>query len=161
MSLYSLTHLTGRKRNADRKIIIATVETSKAGFIVSIVAIGVSVLPTAIAVMIFGPAAMVVIPPIFAVAGLILFRSRSQKGLHLPLYRTLLDRGAAKRAKGQILVCGVPIETNAVMSKLMYSSEDATYQPAKTTLDPAKAPVFGTRTKTTAPRNAENSGLWD
>lgn len=39
------------------------------------------------------------------------------------MYKIFLDRGAAKRIKGQILICGVLIPTRATIGKLSYSSE--------------------------------------
>jgi hypothetical protein len=171
MSLYSLTHLTGRKRNADRKIIIATIETSKEGFVVSVVAVVISLFPTAVAVMIAGPAAMLIIPPIFIAAGLFLVRSRSQKGLHLPMYRSLLDKGAAKRMKGQILVCNVPIQKHAVMSRLSYSSEAAEHVQStdiasqhvagEEIIRNTTTPAYGVATDNSAPRTTEASPLWN
>ena len=134
MSLYSLTHLTGRKRNADRKVIIATIETSKHGFILSVVAILASFVPTALAVAIFGPAAMIIVPPLFVAAALILFKQQSSKGLHLPIYKTLLDKNAAKKVRGKILVCGVPIESHSTLSSLVYSSEPSSPEISKVDL---------------------------
>jgi hypothetical protein len=171
MSLYSLTHLTGRKRNADRKIIIATIETSKSGFLVSVVAVVLSIIPTAPAVMIFGPSAMLIVPPICVAAALYLFRSQSQKGLRLPMYRTLLDKGAAKRIQGQILVCNVPIQKHAVMSRVAYSSEAAEHvlstDIANQHVAGAKsirrttAPAYGVATDNSTPRTTEASPLWN
>jgi hypothetical protein len=163
VSLYSLTHLTGRQRNADRKIIIATVETSKAGFVVSIVAVGASIIPTAIAVAIFGPPALVIVPPLFIAAGLWLFRSRSQKGLRLPMYKTLLDKGAAKRIKGQILICGVPIPTRATIGKLSYSSEarQATTKPNQHVEEARPAHGKAPKPSKTAPPTDDGpSAIW-
>ena len=165
MSLYSLTHLTGRKRNVDRKVIIATVETSKAGFLVSIGALALSIPPTAIAVMIFGMGALVVVPPLFIAAGLILVRQQSTKGLHLPMYKSLLDKKSAKKTKGQILICGVPIQKHAAVSKLAYSSEPVTPEDAPTATggqqDHHLAPVFGTSSDIAhAPRTTEPSAIW-
>ena len=160
MSLYSLTHLTGRQRNADRKIIIATVETSKAGFIVSIVAVGASILPTAIAVAIFGPPALVIVPPLFIAAGLWLFRSRSQKGLRLPMYKTLLDKGAAKRIKGQILICGVPIPRRATLVKLSYSSESQKVARKPSHHVEEAGPAHGIASKTATPTSDRPSAIW-
>ena len=166
MSLYSLTHLTGRKRNADRKIIIATVETSKQGFLVSVVAAVVSIIPTVIAVILFGAASLVIVPPLFIVAALVLFRMQSSKGLHLPMYKTLLDKSAAKKVRGQILVCGVPIQRNSVVSKVTYSSEDVRETGSITASlfgeddAPAAAPAYGKATTTAEPRTTEPSAIW-
>ena len=165
MSSYSLTHLTGRKRNVDRKVIIATVKTSKAGFLVSTIALAISVIPTAIAVMIFGMGALVVVPPLFIAAGLILFRQQSTKGLHLPIYKSLLDKKAAKNTKGQILICGVPIQKHSAVSKLAYSSEPITPDDAPTEThgqtNHRLAPVFGTSTDIArTPRTTEPSAIW-
>jgi hypothetical protein len=172
MSLYSLTHLTGRKRNADRKIIIATVETSKHGFIVSIVAVIASILPTVIAIAIFGPPAIIVVPVLCVVAALILFKYRSQKGLQLPMYKMLLDKGAAKKLHGQILVCGVPIQRHAVLSTVVHSSlpvkttgvSDADLFNADADVAPLRDrdPVFSTPSAPADPRTIESrSDLWD
>lgn len=165
MSLYSLTHLTGRKRNADRKIIIATVETSKQGFFVSIIAVIISLVPTAVAVMVFGPPAMVVVPPLFIGIALVLFRMQSQKGLRLPIYRALIDKGAAKKTKGRILVCGVPIDTHASVSKLSYSStpidtSTGTGDLFGETPEPAPAPVYGAAGAHAEQRTTEPSPIW-
>jgi hypothetical protein len=164
MSMYSLTHLTGRKRNADRTIVIATVETSKQGFIVSVVSILVGVVPTAVITMIFGPVALVIVPPIFVIAGLFLFRSRSQKGLQLPMYRMLLDKRAAKTLKGRILVCGVPIRKQTSMGRFVQSSELATETAATGTRDRTRrpgetAPAIGQKSVTNKPQTP--SDLWD
>jgi hypothetical protein len=163
MSLYSLTHLTGRKRNADRKIIIATIETSKAGFLVAVVGALVSIPPTAILTALFGPVLLLLTPAAFIVAALVLFRGRSNRGLKLPMYRMLLDRNAAKKYRNQILVCGVPIPAHAVMGQLVQSSEPMKATPAANAEDASKipelTPAFGIRP--TAPHEKSNTDLWD
>lgn len=125
MSMYSLTHLTGRKRNADRKVIIATVEVNKATFVISIVAVVASILPTVIAMATFGPPAAVLVPALFIGAGYFLFRYRAQKGLQMPMYKLLMDKSSVKRMRGQILVCGVPVQEHASIGQLTRSSVEA------------------------------------
>ncbi|WP_159604619.1 hypothetical protein [Agromyces humi] len=122
MSLYSLTHLTGRKRNVDRKIIVMTVEANKATFIVTVISVAVSIVPTAILYIFIGAMAMVIMPTLFGIAGWWLFRYRSQKGLQLPMYKLLLDRGRAKQLKGKALVCGVPMPAESAITQIVPSS---------------------------------------
>lgn len=158
MSLYSLTHLTGRKRNTDRKIIIATVETSKAGFLVSAAAAVVSIIPTAVAAIFFGSVVIVIVPPLCIVVALVLFRQQSSKGLHLPMYRMLLDKSAAKKTRGQILICGVPIEQVSSVGSVSYSSEPAvpTDEASEQNLSPA---AYGVTAPSPEPRT-ESSAIW-
>ncbi|MFE6966707.1 hypothetical protein ACFVAJ_16485 [Agromyces sp. NPDC057679] len=153
MSLYSLTHLTGRKRNVDRKIIVLTVEANKASFIVTVISVGVSILPTVILYMIIGSPALVIMPTLFAFAGWWLFRYRSKKGLQLPMYRLLLDRGRAKQLRGKALVCGVPMSDESAITKIVSSSvpADRLAESAAEEL----TPVYGqtSRTNNDAPRH--------
>lgn len=166
MSMYSLTQLTGRKRNADRKIIVATIETNKHGFIVSVVALALSSIPTFLAVTIFGSAAMVIVPPLCVAAGLVLFKMRSDKGLKLPMYRMLLDRGAAKKLRGQLLICGVPVQRHARMSKAVHTSVPVESQTSVTrpaaTPAPSIQPAFGNAASPSDTSSTERrSDLWD
>ncbi|KQO98841.1 hypothetical protein [Leifsonia sp. Leaf264] len=166
MYFYSLTHLTGRKKNVDRKIIILTFEADKTTTIITIFSLIASLFPTIIVYAIIGMPALVIVPALCSVLGWFLFRYRAQKGLQMPMYKLLVDRKAAKELSKQILVCGVPLPKHSSIGRVVSSSEavlggtsipgpdlfgpDPLPAKGKTRRDVSLAPAYGKTAKTQA-----------
>ncbi|WP_156877135.1 hypothetical protein [Pseudoclavibacter soli] len=119
--MYSLTELTGRKRNEDRTIVIATFEASKKAWVSGLVgAAGGTLL--LIPLMLISPAIPVLGAVFGAIAAVWLVTHRTRTGLQQPLYRKILDRKAAKQLHGQLLMCMRPVRTGAGLSHVIKSS---------------------------------------
>lgn len=111
MYAYSLTKLTGKKKNNDRTIIVATVEVNQFTFAVTVAAAVLSLLPTVGIGMLLGPfwSIALVIPFLFIGAGLLFVDQRSKGGLRLRRYQSIFEARNAKKTAGTIYVCGVPL----------------------------------------------------
>jgi len=105
-TVYSLTHLTGRHRNAQRRVLVAGFETKRATVVVSSGAIIASAPIAAIVGAFTGPYALFV-PLVFIAAGLWLFEARQTRGLKLANYQAILDRRRARN--GVLYAAGAPI----------------------------------------------------
>lgn len=104
--VYSLTRLTGRGRNDNRRIVVLTVETGRRTFIVLCLSAVASAPVTGLVAMFVGVYALVV-PPIVIGLGLWLWDSRSRKGLKLRNYQAIIDRRRA--VNGVLYAAGKPI----------------------------------------------------
>lgn len=119
--MYSLTQLTGRKRNADRTVVIATVEASKRTWVSGIlgaIAGGVLVSPL---MLIWTPVPLLG-AIVGAFGGVVLFTKRSSKGLRQEYYRQIRDRQAAKRRLGHLMMCRQPVDTTVGVTQILPSS---------------------------------------
>lgn len=106
--VYSLTPLTGRRRNSDRRMVVATVEVRQRPFIISIISAVASAPVTGIMAIFVGVWCLIV-PPLFIVAGIWLWDARQRRGLHLLNYQAILDRRRA--TTGVLYAAGRPIHT--------------------------------------------------
>jgi len=104
--VYSLTSLTGRHRNANRRMHIVGFETKRATFIVCAISVAASAPLTLILGVLFGFWALAT-PLVFAIAGVYLFDARQTRGMKLVNYQAILD---TRRARNGILyAAGAPI----------------------------------------------------
>lgn len=126
MYAYSLTGLTGRKKNADRTVIVATVEVNKFSFAVAMMALVVSLIPTLGVGMLLGPLwwCALVFPFLCVSAGLIFVDQRSKGGLQLRRYQSLVESRRGKRESEVIYVCGSPL-VRPVMGRVIPQFIDA------------------------------------
>jgi len=104
--VYSLTALTGRRKNENRRMVVATVELRRVVVIVA----GLSVLASAPVALVLspmlGPWALTV-PVIGAVIGLWLFDARQGRGLRLKNYQAIVDHRRSRN--GVLYASGAPI----------------------------------------------------
>ena len=104
--VYSLTALTGRRRNENRRTVIATVEVRRGAFIVAVGSLLVGLIPTAVLAPMLG-AWSIVIPMLAITAGLWLFDMRQTRGLRLTNYQAIAD--SKKVRNGVLYASGAPI----------------------------------------------------
>lgn len=105
--VYNLTPLTGRKRNVDRRIVIQGFDVRRRSLIVFGIALALSLPPSGVLALVFGPVAFVIVPPVVILAAFVLIEGRSRRGLQLALYRSLLDK---RRANIQdVFICWRPV----------------------------------------------------
>lgn len=97
--VYSLTPLTGRRRNENRRMVVATVEIKRRTFLVAGASLLASAPVTGLLAMLVGVWAIIV-PLLFIGAGLWLWDSRQRKGLKLLNYQAILD---TRRARNGVL----------------------------------------------------------
>ncbi|MAL06909.1 MAG: hypothetical protein CMH36_08800 [Microbacterium sp.] len=104
--VYSLTRLTGRRKNEERRQVIFTFEVRRYALIVSALSAVASVPVTALVMLVSGPGALLV-PPVFIVAGLVLWDWRQRRGMRLRNFQAILD--TRRSAKGVLYAAGSPI----------------------------------------------------
>lgn len=110
MYMFSLTNLTGARKNAGRTMVLATFEISRRSFIVTVLALGVAIIPTGILApigfafgMVYGVAVIVIIPAIVVLATFFFVEGRTREGLGLRRYEAMLDKKRARN--GIVFVC--------------------------------------------------------
>lgn len=106
MFVYTLTDLTGRRRNNDRRHVIATFEVPHRAAIVGVVSLLASVPVVMLFTLVFGGYALLVLP-VLMVAGQVLFNSRMKNGLELHRFQAILNKRQA--VNGQFLHNGIPM----------------------------------------------------
>ncbi|KAB1661632.1 hypothetical protein F8O07_06925 [Pseudoclavibacter sp. CFCC 13796] len=128
MSMYTLTELTGRRRNQDRTIVIATVEASKRTWVAGILgAIGGGIVAMPLVLLtaggpILGAAAG-------AAAAIFLFTKRSSTGLKQEYYKQFRDRAKAKKRLGVLTMCNEPVRLDVGVSRIVPSSRRLVDEP--------------------------------
>ncbi|PPF23129.1 hypothetical protein [Rathayibacter rathayi] len=110
---YGLTYLTGKRRNLDRQVIVATVELNRFTFIVVVLSLAASV-PAALVVAallsaLSLSAASLIVPVIGVAAGLFLVDQRSRRGLGLRRYASMWDRHRGRAVNSTVFVCSEPV----------------------------------------------------
>lgn len=110
MYMFSLTNLTGARKNAGRTMVLATFEISRRSFIVTVLALAVAIVPTGILApigfafgMVYGVAVIVIIPTIVVLATFFFVEGRTREGLGLRRYEAMLDKKRARN--GIVFVC--------------------------------------------------------
>jgi len=104
--VYSLTKLTGRRRNENRRTVVLTVEVRRYTLIVLAVSGLASVFPTMLLAAVLGPYALFT-PAVFMGAGVVLWDWRQRNGMRLRNYQAILDRRQAQN--GVLYASGAPI----------------------------------------------------
>ena len=117
MFAYSLTGMTGRKKNANRSVIFLTAElnrrTAWVGGVSIVAGLLLAGLVTALMVIAgLGQYALIafVLPIMTLGIGLFLFNQQTKKGLQLYRWRALVDSRQGKAKADVLYVCGVPME---------------------------------------------------
>lgn len=104
-SVYTLTTITGRRRNDDRETIVMSFEMRRRTFLLTLLGVLPSSVIGMIAALFIGSYGLLVgAAALGAWSYLVLHQSRT--GLRLTTWRALLDRRAAKRTLGQFVQCG-------------------------------------------------------
>lgn len=110
MYMFSMTNLTGALKNAGRTMVLATFEISRRSFIVTVLALLVSIVPAGLLApigfafgMVYGVAVIVIVPSIVVLATFFFVEGRTREGLGLRRYEAMLDKKRAKN--GVIFVC--------------------------------------------------------
>lgn len=108
--VYSLTELTGRFRNDERRWIVLSFEVRRHTAIVSGLSLLASAPVAALLALVVGPYALI-LPVLAVVAGLFLWDARQRRGLRLKNWQAILDKRRADNktifASGEVL--GDPI----------------------------------------------------
>ena len=104
--VYSLTHLTGRRRNDVRRTVVLTVEVNRHTFLVVLLSLAASVLPTLLAVVLFGIWG-VLVPPLTVCAGILLWDTRQRRGMRLQNWQAIVNRRRSQ--SGTLFVSGRPV----------------------------------------------------
>ncbi len=131
MYVYSLTQLTGRRKNVDRTIVVATVEVNRATFLVVVLSALASVLPSLLVALLLGPfSAYALIVPVLCIgAGLFLVDQRTRKGLQLRRYEAMWDKRRAKTVSGTAFVCGQPMRAPHLVTIVQTVIPNPGYRP--------------------------------
>lgn len=98
MSIYSLTHLTGRRRNDQRRIVVARFEVRRAPFFASLAGMGAAVPLAAISAPLIGVWAIAWLP-VGALAFNLLFTARQRGSMQLRHFDAIKN---SMRAQGRI-----------------------------------------------------------
>ena len=104
--VYSLTDLTGRKRNENRRMVVMTFEVKRRTFLVSAISVAASLPVTGLVGIVLGVWALI-IPVIAVIAGLWMWDSRQRKGLKLLNYQAIVD--VRKASNGVLYAAGQPV----------------------------------------------------
>lgn len=104
--VYSLTDLTGQRRNENRRMVVMTFEIKRRTFLVSLVSFAASLPVTGLVGLLFGVWA-VIVPMVFIGFGLWMWDSRQRKGLRLLNYQAILDTRKARN--GVLYAAGQPV----------------------------------------------------
>lgn len=146
-AMYSLTHLTGSRRNEHRRSVVLTFEVRQYAMWVFWISLGASAIPTLLFALILGPYA-VVIPVVCVIAGFILWDTRQRNGMRLRTYQAILDRRRArKRARnGTVYAAGRPIPKAQLVMHMPVTI------PVRDTADAAPVMVSGVRRRRSSTR---------
>lgn len=105
--LFTLTKITGRRRNEDREAIIMSFEVGRRHLAVFLTGLLPTLLVTGLAAIIIGLYALLVAVPVMA-GWFFLVDRRSNKGLRTRTWRTILDK--RNTLAGRFLQCGQVID---------------------------------------------------
>jgi len=126
--VYDLTGLTGRRRNENRRMVVATFEVKRHTFLVSAASFAVSLPVAGLAGLLVGIWALFV-PVIAIIAGLWLWDSRQRRGLELLNGQAIVDSRRARN--GELYAAGQPIpKPQLVMHQRQFIPTPATAERA-------------------------------
>lgn len=129
--VYSLTALTGRKRNQGRKVVVNGFEFGRRALLITGLSGGAALIPAGAAAIIFGPLGFIFVFAGSIAAAFWLLEGRARRGGDLPLYKSVLDK---RRWRPQIKVCWQPIDAQPDIDMIRRSSI------SREQLDAASAP---------------------
>jgi hypothetical protein len=118
--VYTLTSLTGRKRNEGRSVIINGFEFGRRALTVVSVAVGASLIPALILGTIFGPLAFIITPAVTIAGAFLLVERRTRNGLQVRMYQSMLDKKKAN--VNEFYICFRPVGESLGMATLVTSS---------------------------------------
>jgi len=121
-AVYTLTDLTGRKKNIGRTMIVSGIEVRRNTIIVASVSLIISLVPTFVVFWFVGVYAVVFVPAAFIGAGFFLL-SKSRQGLQLSQYRALNDKRRAD--PNTFFICFRPTERQEGFARIVQSCEAA------------------------------------
>lgn len=114
MYMFSMTSLTGAKKNTGRTMVLATFEISRRSFIVTVMALLVSIVPVGVLAplafsfgMMPGVVVLLVVPLIVVSITFFFVEGRTRDGLGLRRYEAMWDK--RKAHNGVVFVCNETI----------------------------------------------------
>ncbi|WIE80970.1 hypothetical protein [Curtobacterium sp. MCSS17_016] len=144
-SVYSLTDLTGRRKNDGRTMIISGIEVGRRTLIVFSLSGVLSLVPTLMLLPFFGILVIAIVPPIVIAASFIFFEGRSRRGLQVRRYREFLDK--RQNDANTFYVCFQPTTKDLGFTRIVASAE-----PIFRPLADAPNPVFTSSRRLTGKR---------
>ena len=134
--VYSLTELTGRKRNENRRMVVMTFEVRRHTFLIICAAFIAAVPVAGILAVLVGVWGIIAVP-VVVMAALWLLDSRQTKGLKLMNYQAIVD---ARRARNGVLyAAGQPVpEAQAVMHQRQFVPIEPTTETGEVTVVPSQ-----------------------
>ena len=105
--VYTLTSLTGRKRNEGRAVIVNGFEFGRRALTVFAVAVGASLIPAVILGAFLGPFAIIITPAVFVLAAFVFVEQRTRNGLQVRLCQSMLDKRKAN--VDEFYICFRPV----------------------------------------------------
>jgi hypothetical protein len=118
--VYTLTSLTGRKRNEGRAVIVNGFEFGRRGLTVVAVSVGASLIPAIVLGALFGPLAIIITPALFILAAFLLVERRTRNGLQVRVYQSMRDKRASN--VNEFYICFRPIGETLGLATLVTSS---------------------------------------
>lgn len=109
MSMYSLTHLTGSRKNEGRVSVVQGFEFQRKTLMVVGISTAVGFLPAIILALTLSPFFLILVPMLIAIAGYWLFVTRSRDGMKLSRYKSIMDRKNANL--NEFHICFEPISS--------------------------------------------------
>jgi len=162
MYMFSMTGLTGQNKNAGRTMVIATFEVSRRSFIVTVLALLVSIVPTGLLSPIAftfgmtpGVIVLVTIPLITVVAAFFFVEGRSREGLGLRRYEAMWDKRKARN--GAVFVCNELIVQPYIAT---IASADVELRPEYDEVDSQREGMALSTAGSQRTRKATNTGGW-
>ncbi|WP_137772035.1 MULTISPECIES: hypothetical protein [unclassified Microbacterium] len=101
--VYDLTHLTGRRKNDERRWVVMTFEVRRRTAVVIGMSLVLSAFPTLLLLPFLGPFALIT-PVIAVTVGLALWEGRQRRGMKLRNWQAILDKRNA--SNGTLFAAG-------------------------------------------------------
>lgn len=142
--MYSLTHLTGRKRNEGRVTVIQGFEFQRKTLVVLGVSTAVGLIPAIILSVTLSPFFMLLIPAIITVGSYWFFVTKNREGMKLSRYQTITDKKKANLSEFHICfepISSMPGRGTIIRQTVNVMSEDqesAEMRPVISTSTPTK-----------------------
>lgn len=135
MSMYSLTRLTGRRRNEGRVTVVQGFEFQRKTLVVLGASSAVGLVPALILALTVSPFFLLLIPAVITVCSYWLFITRSREGMKLSRYRTITDKRKANL--NEFHICFEPIKNMptrgiVVQQTIEVAGEDREQESART-----------------------------
>ena len=109
MSMYSLTHLTGSRKNEGRVSVVQGFEFQRKTLMVVGISTAVGFFPAIILALTLSPFFLIIVPLLIAVVGYWLFVTQSRDGMKLSRYKSIMDKKNANL--NEFHICFEPISS--------------------------------------------------